>query len=152
MPGNRSENLLVSHTEPHLGVFAIPELEHILAHHFPPARFFPEFGRLQRGQKKLLAANAVHLFADDLHYLETHSLSQREQRINSRGQLANVARANQESMACDFGIRRIFTQSGYEQIGPTHLLYPFSSWVSGRSGGARLPFDLAAERDKLATA
>ena len=67
--------------------FAILEAKHLVADRVPASRFLPEFGRMQRRQIKLLAADAVHLFAQNLHDLQSDALAQRQIRIDSRGQV-----------------------------------------------------------------
>ena len=67
---------------------------------------------MKRRQKKLLAADRVHLFTQDLHDLERDSLAQRQKRVDAGGKLANETCAQQEFVRNDLGVSRVFTESG----------------------------------------
>src|SRR5207253_10149486 len=57
--GDRSEYFFMRHPQTHVRAFTILELEHLVAHYGPAARFFPQFARMQGGQEKLLPTNPI---------------------------------------------------------------------------------------------
>ena len=95
-------------------VLAIFQAKHLVADRVPTARFFPNFSRVQRRQVKLLAADAVHFFAQDLHDLQRDALAQRQVGIDAGAKLADQTGAQQKFVRNDFGVCRIFAKSGNE--------------------------------------
>ena len=61
---------------------------------------------------------AVHLFAHDGDDLVDGALTEREVAVDSGSELANVAAAQEEFMAGDFGVGGSFTQGGDEELRP----------------------------------
>src|SRR5215470_7343444 len=99
------------HAEAHVRAFAILESKHLLADPIPATRLLPKLRRVKCRQEKLLTADGVHLFTQDLHHFERDSLAQRQQRINTRGQLPDHAGAEEYLVRNDLGISRVFTES-----------------------------------------
>ncbi len=64
-PGDGREDLLVRHAQAVVAALPVLEPEHVVAHHLPAARLLPDLGRVEGGEEELLAADGVHLLADD---------------------------------------------------------------------------------------
>ena len=109
--GDRGKDFFVRHAETHVRAFAILQTEHVIADRAPTPRLLPDLRRMQRRQIELLPANAVHFFAQNLHYFQGDALSERQIGIDSRGKLAHDAGAQKEFMRNDFGISRVFAKS-----------------------------------------
>ena len=69
-------HLFVRHAQAEIAPEAVLQAEHVVAHDVPAARFLPDFGRIQRRQQHLLAADGVHLLAHDLLNLQQRALRQ----------------------------------------------------------------------------
>ena len=65
---------------------------------------------MQRRQIKLLAANAVHLFAQNLHDLQSDALAERQVRIDACGKLAHDSRAQKQFVRNDLSVSRVFAK------------------------------------------
>ncbi len=133
LAGDIGEHFLVSHAEAQIPVGTVLEAKHVVAHVVPSSGFLPEIRRVQRRQKKLLRSGRIQLFADDVHDPEHGALPQRKIRVNSGGELANEAAANQQLMRGELRVRRIVTQSRNERFGPAHvrLLAVVSNYTDG---------------------
>src|SRR5215216_6978570 len=99
------------HAEAHVRAFAILETKHLVADRVPTARLLPDLRRVQRRQVKLLAANGIHLFTQDLYDLDRDSLAQRQKRINSCRQLPDETGTQKKFVRNDLRIGRIFAKS-----------------------------------------
>ncbi len=108
----------MGHGEAELGALAVLEAEHVLAHAGPAAGLLPELARVERGQEELLA-DLVHLFADDGDDLVDGALAEGEVAVDAGAELADVAGAEQELVAGDFGVGGSFAEGGDEELGPT---------------------------------
>ena len=73
---NGGHHFFVRHAQAQVAPEAVFQAEHVVAHDVPAAGFLPDFGRIQRGQQHLLAADGVHLFAHDLLNLQQRALRQ----------------------------------------------------------------------------
>ena len=100
--------------EEEVGVLAVAQAEHVVAHHVPTSGFLPDFRGMKSRQIKFLRTNPIHLFAQDLHDLERDALGHRQVRIDSGAELANQAGAQQKFVRDNFGISRIFAKRGDE--------------------------------------
>ena len=60
------DDLFVRHGQGHVRALAVLEAEHLLADGVPAAALLPDLRRLQHRHEHLLAADGVHLLADDL--------------------------------------------------------------------------------------
>ena len=70
------------------------------------------------GQKELLP-DLVHLFAHDADDLVDGALAEEEVVVNAGAELADVAGAEQELVAGDFGVCRGLTKGGDKELRPT---------------------------------
>src|SRR5467141_1975367 len=75
---------------------------------------------MQRRQIKLLAADAVHLFPQNLHDPQSDALPERQVRIDARGKLAHDSRAQQKLVRSDLGVSRILAKCRNKVLGPAH--------------------------------
>ena len=65
----------------------------------------------------LLAADRVHLLADDLHGLLVHAPAEREERPEAGADLADEAAADEQAVARGLGIARILPERRDEELG-----------------------------------
>ena len=107
---NRSENFFVRHAETKVCALTVFQAKHVVAHHSPAPRLFPNLARVQSGQVKLLTADAVHLFAQDLLDFKRDALGQGEQGIDARSQLPDESSAQQKLVRDDLCVGRVFAQ------------------------------------------
>ncbi len=104
----------MSHPEAQLSRFAVVQSEQLITHDLPAPALLPHLGRVQDGEEELLAADGVHLFADDLRDLTGDPQAQGQQGVGAGHQLANEARPNQQPVADGFRVGGILPQGGYE--------------------------------------
>ena len=102
----------VGHRETQGPAEAVFQAEKIVAHRVPAGRFFPDFGWIQGGQVKFLRADRIHFPAHDGRDLQQRPLRQEQVAVDSGGKLADVARAQKESVAGDFRFGRVLPQRG----------------------------------------
>ena len=104
------DGLFVGHGEHHVVFGAILEPQQFGADGAVAAGFHPQFGGLHQGQIDFLALDLFHLVPDDLLDLVENALAQGQHRVEAGGQLFDVAAAQQEDMAGQFGPGRRFPQ------------------------------------------
>ena len=97
-------DFLVRHAQAHVAAEAVLQAEHVVAHDVPAAGLLPDLRRIQCGQQHFLRADGVHLFAHDGGDLQQGTLGQEQITVNAGGQLADVARAQQQLVAGDFSL------------------------------------------------
>ena len=107
---------------------AIFQPEQIVAHDVPASGFLPELRRIQRRQQHFLAADGVHFLAHDPRDLEQRALRQKQVAVNARGQLPDVAGAQQQLMAHHLGFGRVLAQGGNEEFAPKHGIFSVAQW------------------------
>ena len=81
------------------------------------ARCLPELGGSEDGHQHLLAADRVHLLADDLLDLPVDAPAERRERPEARRDLADEASADEQLVAHRFGIARILPEGRDEELG-----------------------------------
>ncbi len=113
-------DFFVSHAKAEVAAVAVLEAKQIVAHDVPAAGFLPDFGGIQAGQIEFLRADGVHLFAHDLRDFQYRALGKKEVIVEASGKLADIAGAQQQTMAGDFGFRGVLTQGGDEKFTPEH--------------------------------
>jgi len=111
---DRREHFFMRHAEAHVRALAVFETKHLVANRVPAAGLLPDLSRVQGRQVKLLTANGVHLFTQDLHDLKRDSLAQRQVGINPSRQLPDEPGAQEKFVRNDLGVRRVFAQCGYK--------------------------------------
>jgi hypothetical protein len=114
------EDLLVGHAEREVGAPAVAQPEHLLAHGRPAAGPLPDLGRVHHRQQELLAADAVHLLADDLDDPGPHPHRQRQQRVVAGHELADVAGPQQQPVAGGVGTAGVLPEGWCKQLCPAH--------------------------------
>ncbi len=115
--GDGGHDLFVGHAEGEFCAFAVLEAKHVVAHAGPAAGLFPELARVEGGQQELLA-DGVHLFADDGDDLVDGAIAKEEVGVDAGAELTDVAGAQEQLVACDFGVGGCFTEGGDEEFGP----------------------------------
>src|SRR5208282_5786857 len=119
-------DFFVGHAQTEVGALAILEAKHVFAHHSPAPALLPEIAWMQRGQVELLA-DLVHLLADDAHDLLGRTIAHEQKRIDPGAQLTDVSSADQQFVACDFGVSRSLAKSRDEELRPAVHGYGFQS-------------------------
>ena len=114
------DDLLVGHREDHVPAVAVLEPAQLRADRVVAAAGPPDVGRVDHRHLHLLAADLVLLLADDLLDAVTDPLAQREQRIDARAELPQVAAPQQEPMGRHLGVGRVVAERGEEEVGQTH--------------------------------
>jgi hypothetical protein len=128
-------DLLVGHRQDHVALAPVLEPHELRADLREAPALLPHLGRVDDGHLHLLPTDRVDLLADDLLHAVVDPLAQRQQRIDARPELADVAGTDQQPMRRHLGISRIVAERGEEQGGQTH----------GRTRIAALRPDRAAE-------
>ena len=118
--GEPGDDLFVGHGERHVGVLAVLEAEHLAADGVPAAALLPDLRRLQHRHEHLLAADGVHLLADDLLDLLHHAPAGRQVHVDAGGELAHEAGAYHELVAHGLGAGRILFDGGQQQLTQAH--------------------------------
>jgi hypothetical protein len=88
------DDLLVRHRQHHVGAPAVLELEQLVD--AVAARPLPRLGRVQDRHQHLLAADRVHLLADDLDRVLVHSPAGRQPAPEAGADLANQPGADHQ--------------------------------------------------------
>ena len=109
-----AHRLLVAHREQEAAAAVVLELEE----HSDPvaARLLPELGRREHRGEHLLAADRVHLLADDLHDLLVHAPAERQVRPEPRAHLADEASADEELVRGGLGLGRVVAHGRQKQL------------------------------------
>ena len=94
------------------------------------ARCLPELGGSEDGHQHLLAADRVHLLADDLLDLPVDAPAERCERPEARRDLADEASADEQLVAHRFGIARILPEGRDEELGGSHRLCYDGRWAA----------------------
>ena len=113
-------HLLVGHRDDHLAAGAVLEPGQLRADGVVASRRLPHVGRVDDRHRHLLAADAVHLLADDLLDSLRHPEPQREQRVQPRAELAQVAGADEQAVGRHLGVGRVVAERGEEQLAQAH--------------------------------
>jgi hypothetical protein len=114
--GDRGEDLLVRHAEAVVGPLPVLEPEHVVAHDLPPAALLPDLGRMDRGEEELLAADGVHLLADDPLDLRERASGERQVVVDPRPELPDEAGADEELVGGDLRVGRRLLERGDEGL------------------------------------
>jgi len=115
--GDGGHGLFVGHAEAEIGALAVCKPKHVLAHRRPAAGLFPKLAGHESGKKELLA-DGVHFFADDGHNFVDGPIAEEEIGVEASTELADVAAAQKEFVAGDFGVGGELAEGGDEELGP----------------------------------
>ena len=102
----------------------------------PAAGFHPQLLGLDGGHQDFLGARRVHLLADDLLDFAQDHLAKREERVHAGSRLADHAGANEQAVARDVGIDRIFFQGGHVQLAQRYNSGHSSLHLNNNQAGA----------------
>jgi len=114
------DDLFVGHRQGHVAALAVLEAEHLAADGVPAAALLPDLRRLHDRHEHLLAADGVHLLADDLLDLLHDAPAGRQVHVDAGGELAHEAGADHELVAHGLRAGRILFDGGQEQLAETH--------------------------------
>ena len=95
--GQVGHDLLVGHAQDHVAPGAILKARHVAADGLPAAGLLPELGRVDDGQGDLLAADGVHLLAEDVFDLVLDPQRQGQVVEDAGGDLVDHAGAQHEA-------------------------------------------------------
>ena len=112
--------LLVRHGKAHVPLAAVLQPEHLVADGVPAAGLLPDLGRVQHRHGHFLAADGVHLLADDLVDLVHHPLAQGKVDVQPGRKLAHVARPHHELVRDRLGVGRDLLQGRDEEMRIAH--------------------------------
>ena len=110
------EHLLVGGPEQVVVALAVLEPEDAVAVLRPAAGRLVGLPGQQRGERELLGADGVHLLADDPLDLAQRAQSERQPGVDAGCGAPDVARADEEPVARDLGVRGVLTQGPHEQL------------------------------------
>jgi hypothetical protein len=113
-------DLLVGHGQDHVPAVAILEPAELRPDGVVPAARPPDVGRVDDRHLHLLPTDPVLLLTDDLLDPRGHPLAQRQQRVDARSELAQVARPQEQAVGRHLGLGRVVTERGEEQVGESH--------------------------------
>ncbi len=114
------DDLLVGHRQDHLAPVAILEPGQLGADRVVASAGLPDVGRMDDRHLHLLAADPVHLLADDLLDALVDTEAERQQRVDPRSELADIARPQQQAMRRHLRIGGVVAQAREEEVGQTH--------------------------------
>ena len=112
--GQQGEDLLVGHAQGVLAAPPVGQAEHLVAHHLPAPALAPDLGRVQGRQPQLLAADRVHLLADDRLDLRQRAQRQRQVAVQPGPELPDEAAPDQQLVRDGDGVDRRLFQGGDE--------------------------------------
>ena len=112
---DKGEHLLVGRTEQVVVALAVLEAEDAVAVLRPASGRLVGLAGQQGREQQLLGAHRVHLVADDLLDLAQHPQAERQPAVNAGSSPADVAGAQQETVARHLGVRRILAQGADEE-------------------------------------
>ncbi len=114
------DDLLVGHREDHVALVAILEPRQLRPDRLVTAARLPDIGRMDDGHLELLAADPIHLLADDLLDALVDPEPERQQRVDPRPELADVAGPDEEPVRGHLGVGRVVAQRREEELAKTH--------------------------------
>ena len=114
------DDLLVGHREDHVAAVAVLEPAQLRADRLVAAARPPDVGRMDDRHLDLLATDRVLLLADDLLDTVVDALAERQQRVDPRSELADVARPEEETVRRHLGLGRVVAQGREEKLGEAH--------------------------------
>ena len=140
------DDLLVGHREDHVPLAAVLEPDQLRPDLRVPAALLPDLGGMDDGHLHLLPADRVDLLAHDLLDAVADLLAERQQRVDPRAELAQVAGAEQEAVGDHLGLAGIVPQGREEQLAQSHGTRRIRALEPARgSGGQRDSGEGAAE-------
>ena len=123
------DDLLVCHREHHVPTCAVLEARHLGSDGVVAARLAPDIGRMDHRHQQLLAADRVLFLADDLLDPLGDPEAQRQQAVDPRAQLPDVAGPQEQAVRRHLGFGGVVAEAGKEQMAEAH----------GREGYRRTP-------------
>ena len=115
-PRDVGDDLLMRGAEAEQVVVPVLDLQHLRAEHIPASGFLPQFGGLHGGHQQLDTAAPVHLFAHDRFDFAQYAQAQGHPGVQAAGEFADVARAQHQAVAGQFGFGRGFLESGNKKL------------------------------------
>src|SRR6266511_5261290 len=117
--GKPGHDLLVGNAETHVPLVAVLEAEH-LRDPLPATRLLPDLGGVEHRHRDLLAADPVHLLANDGVDLLENPLAKGQVDVDAGGELTDQAGAQHELVTDGGGVGGIVPERGDERARPAH--------------------------------
>ena len=114
------DHFLVGGAEAEFAVVTILEADQFLAVEVPPAGLHPELRRVERREKHLLRAGAVHLLAAKLLDFPLDAEAEGKEAVHPGGKLADHARPHHELVADHLRFSRRLPEGGEKCPGKSH--------------------------------
>ena len=108
------------HRQDHLAPVTVLEPGQLGTDRVVASARFPDVGRMDDRHLDLLAADPVHLLADDLLDPLVHAESERQEGIDPGSELADVARPDEQPVRRHLGVGGIVAETREEEPGETH--------------------------------
>ena len=116
-PRQVGHDLLVGHGQGHVAAGAVFPMHHLRVGRVPAAGLLPQVGRVNDRHGDLLAANGVHLLADDPLDLVHAAPGQRQVGVDACAQRLDEAGAQQQLVADQLRVGRRVAQGLEESTG-----------------------------------
>ena len=125
------DDLLVRGAKAELVAMTVGDAGKLGAVVVPTTGLMPQIARLNERQQDLLSARGLNLFVDDGGDLVQDAHAQRQERVQARTHLANVAGAKHQPMTGKLGTVRVFLERGSvelahaQDVGHRRLLFDY---------------------------
>ena len=116
----QADDLLVGHRQDHVAAVAVLEPGQLGPDRVVAAARPPDVGRVDDRHLHLLAADPVHLLADDLLDALVDPEPERQQRVDPGAELADVAGPDEQPVRRHLGVGRVVAQGREEEVGQAH--------------------------------
>ena len=133
------DDLLVGHREDHVAIVAVLEPDQLRPDLEVAPALLPHLGGVDDRHLHLLGADPVLLLADDLFDAFVGSEPERQQRVDPRPELADVAGPEQQPVRGHLGVGGVVAKRREEQVGQAHGAVRIAASTLGRRGVATAP-------------
>ena len=127
------DHLLVRHGQHHVAPGAVLEAQELGADLGVSTGLLPQIGGMDDRHLHLLSADAVDLLADHLLDPLLDPEAERQEGVDPRAKLADVAGTHQELVRHHLGLGRIVAEGREEELGEAHGALILPAPASGRS-------------------
>ena len=114
------DDLLVSKRQDHVPAVSVLEPRQLRPDRVEATAGLPDVGRVDDRHLDLLAADPVHFLADDLLDPLVDPEPERQQRVNPRPELTDVARPDEQPVGRHFRVGGIVAERSEEELAQAH--------------------------------